>query len=158
MTFDIQQFMGTSFDGGLDTRLKPHPVGEYTGQIGVEDTAVSLSQGVSAKDGTPWCRCVVNIQTDDPTGNIFADLGRKPTARLDFLLDLAPGGGGLDLNKGRNIRLGQLLEACGLNGPGQKWTFNMMKGKAVKFKVTHEPRRDDPTIIDARVSAVSKVS
>lgn len=152
--FDVEQFMNSTVEGVLDTKLIPHPVGEFTGQIGPDPKDVAIATG-TGKDGRPWARLTVMISTLDPSGELEKTMGRKPTARLETLLDLTDSGA-LDFGKGRNIRLGQLREAVGQNRAGA-WTFRNLHNQTLKYVVTQEPDKQDSSIIYARVGKVTSV-
>ena len=81
-------------------------------------------------------------------------LGRdKVTVRQGIMLDITDSGG-LDMGKGRNIGLGRLREAIGLNTPGQPFSFSMVAGRVAKVNVSH---RIDGENIYAEVKGVAKL-
>jgi hypothetical protein len=60
--------------------------------------------------------------------------------------------GNLDMRKGANWRLGQLIEALGLRSP---WSPSDMGGKLVKVAVKHEMYENEP---QARIDSIGKAS
>ncbi len=81
-------------------------------------------------------------------------LGRdEVSVKQGVMLDLSEAGG-LDMGKGRNISLGRLREACGLNSPGQPFSVTMLTGRMARVKVEH---RVDGENIYAEVKQVAKV-
>lgn len=109
----------------------PIPAKEHLAVI----TAVDIRSG--NKDGKDWSFLDVTYDIDDP--EVKALLGRDKVqltqgVGLEFTAQ-----GGLDYSKGRNVRLGRLREATGLNTPGQPFSFRMLVGKPVKIVVSHSP-------------------
>jgi hypothetical protein len=62
--------------------------------------------------------------------------------------------GNLDMSKGRNVQLGRLREALGLNTPGQAFSFQMIPGRAAKILVKQRVEGED---IFADVKGVVKL-
>lgn len=60
----------------------------------------------------------------------------KIICRQGIMLDLTDSGQ-LDMGKGRNIGLGKLREALGLNVAGQPFSFSMVTGRLAKGFVQH---------------------
>jgi hypothetical protein len=52
------------------------------------------------------------------------------------MLDLNESGTGMDTGKGKNVTLGRLREALGLNQPGTPFSFRQLIGRAAKISVT----------------------
>jgi hypothetical protein len=69
------------------------------------------------------------------------------------MLDLDPNGG-LDMAEGKNVGLGRLREALGLNDPTESFSFNMLPGRMAKVRVGHREDSRDPEIKYAEVQAV----
>jgi hypothetical protein len=78
-----------------------------------------------------------------------------PFCRQSWLLDLVKDSDPpqLDLSEGRNIRLGQLLAACGLNSK-KGWSIGMILNQTCGVRVKHRANEDDP---EAPFSEVSRV-
>ena len=68
------------------------------------------------------------------------------------MLDLAATGG-LDMSEGKNVALGRLREALGLNDPSQSFSFHQLPGLMGRVNVTHRVVGED-TFAD--VKAVTK--
>lgn len=133
--------MGSAFDPKLlldaqtveanSTVRVPVPAQEHVAVI----TGVDIRSG--NKDGKDWHFLDVTYEIDDPA--VKQLLGRDKVALTQGIgLDFSPTGG-LDYSKGRNVNLGRLREATGLNTPGQPFAFRMFVGKPVKILVTHSP-------------------
>lgn len=132
--------MGSAFDPKLlldaqtteanSTVRIPVPAQEHLSVI----TAVDIRSG--NKDGKDWSFLDVTYEIDDPA--VKAALGRDKVSLTQGIgLDFTAGS--LDYSKGKNVNLGRLREACGLNVPGQPFSFRMFVGKPVKILVTHKP-------------------
>jgi len=132
MSFDPEQFKNAEFDvgEGLSTEIIPPDEGVYSATIYNWNVAGGTSQ-----KGNDWVRLDITYSLDDPDGSQKEKTGREYiTARQGVFLDLTDGGA-LDFSKGRNIQLGQVLNATDLNG-GQ-FTFAMLEGKPVQVLVRH---------------------
>lgn len=137
MTFDPSTFLNQTFDEALDTKIVPCPVGEYLG----------LAEKVEVK---PWAArdgsssgLKVTILWDIQDENVKLLTNRDPTrVKQDQMLDLTETGE-LDFSKGKNVGLGRIREALGLNTPGEPFSFAMIQGRLAKVKVTHRPVGED---------------
>lgn len=149
--FDPSQLLNITVEGANDTRLIPVPEGEYAAII--ED--VQMRSGVSQKTQEPWARLDLKCSIED--SQLQATIGRKPSVRGGVMLDLTDQGT-LDLGRGRNIGLGRLREACGLNQPGQSFSFTQLVGQYVKVRVGHRADPKDPSLVYDEVKAFAKAS
>lgn len=127
--FEPDDFLNSSNESVLDTKYNLLPEMEVKASIPLDDKALTINKG--EKDGKPWAQLAVRLEIQDPLGNIEKELGRKPAVTDRFFLDLDDNGK-LDMNKQRNIRLGQYLAACGCKSP---WKLTDLKGKTLKCKV-----------------------
>lgn len=144
MAFDASAFMNSVYNDANATKMKPVPEGEYVGQIQPINEK-SIVGGTSQK-GNDWARLDLMIEiAGDP--RIKEALGvDKRQVRAGIMLDLTESGG-LDFGEGRNIKLGRLRAATGLNTPGQPFSWNQFGGKLVKFAVKHRPDDRNPELI-----------
>lgn len=150
-TFDPASLLETTVEAANDTKVLPIPEGEYLAVI--DKTSISPWQ---SKDGaSSGLRLDVEYLIDDEAAK--AATGRdKLTVRQGILLDLTEDGRSLDMGKGKNVGLGRLREATGLNIPGQPFAMQMLPGRLVKIKVTQRPKADDPETIYNDVKGVTK--
>jgi hypothetical protein len=156
--FDAASFASMSFEGQNDTKLVPIPVGEYVGVI--TDIAVNTWQGKEdpTKSGLKLSATIeLDKDLPEPGGStIGAVTGRdKNTVKHDVMLDVSADGKGLDMGKGKNVSLGRLREAVGLNNPGQPFSFQMLVGRPVKVMIAHRPYKED---LFAEVKGVAKAN
>lgn len=136
--FDADAFMNSVTTEDNATRLPLCPPGEYPGQI----TKVEFKQGViknGERIGEAWYQLALAVETSDPAALDGLDLPKR-TVRGSIMLDLTPTGG-IATGDGRNVALGRLREAVGLNQKGEPFSPNMLVGRACRFVVGH--RVDD---------------
>lgn len=137
---DIAQFMNAQQEGKENAvKRTPIPAGEY--RAVVQDVELESIQG--KKDPTKvYLKCNVTYNIDD--AGLRETLKREKISISDgFLVDLTDSGS-IDYSEDRNIRLGRLRRATGLNVPGQPWSFPMFKGRPLKIKIGHEMYEGEP--------------
>lgn len=150
--FDPKVLLDAQTTEANSTVRIPVPAQEHVAII----TEVDIRSG--NKDGKDWSFLDVTYAIDDPA--VKSLLGRdKVQLTQGVSLDFTPTGG-LDYSKGRNVMLGRLRDAVGLNVPGQPFSFRMLVGKPVKILVTHSPSTRpgaQPGDVFENVSAFVKV-
>jgi hypothetical protein len=149
MSFDPNQFLDMQFTDSNDTVLRPVPVGEYP--------AVAESAELrpwQAKDGSS-SGLALDIKWSIDDAELQAELGRKPLVKQGIMLDMNEAGTGFDMGKGKNVGLGRLREALGMNEPGKPFSFTMIPGNAARVKVAHRPDKSNPEVIYAEVKEAS---
>lgn len=147
--FSPEQFLDMQVTESNDTKIIPVPVGEYTAVA----EEVKCRQWQSKKDPS-MSGLTLDIKWSIDDSAVKELLGRdKVTVNQGIMLDLTDSGG-LDMGKGRNVGLGRLREALGLNAPGQPFSFMMVSGRVAKVSVSH---RIDGENIYAEVKGVAKM-
>lgn len=147
--FDPSQFLEQQTSEANDTKLVPIPVGEYTAIV----EKVEARQWRKKDDPSVSGVALDNIWEIDDAA-LKQLLGRdKITVKQGIMLDLTETGG-LDMGKGKNVALGKLREAVGLNTPGMPFAPSMLVGRAAKIRVEH---RIDGENIYSEVKAVTKL-
>lgn len=147
--FSPEQFLDMQVTEPNDTKTIPVPVGEYTAVA----EEVKCRQWQSKKDPS-MAGLALDIKWSIDDAAVKELLGRdKVTVNQGIMLELTDSGG-LDMGKGRNIGLGRLREALGLNAPGQPFSFMMVSGRVAKISVSH---RIDGENIYAEVKGVAKM-
>lgn len=132
--FDAEAFQNSVITESNSTRTIPWPQGEYVGTIKkAEVRSGTISKG--ERQGQPWAGVSVQVEVD----RSLLPEGASSVASGMVMLDLTDAGG-LDTRPGRNVNLGRLREAAGLNTPGQPFSFGMLEGRTVK--VTTGTRTD----------------
>lgn len=145
-TFDPSSFLDESVTDPNSTSSTPVPEGEYTAVAGEP----ALRNGTD-KNGAPWNALDINWAIDDPK---VAEVTGRPanSVRQSFFLEIDEKGK-LDIGKGKNVSLGRLREAIGLNTPGKPFSFRMIQGQVAKVTVKHRVYND---AIFADVKAVAR--
>lgn len=140
MTFNAAEFMNTTFEQSLDTRVLPCPEGTWRAQItDVEAREIEIKNGENAGQK----RVVMDVTYEVVDEQPKLDTGRDSVKlRQGIFLDLTDSGG-LDFSKGKNVRLGKLREAALQNTDGSPWAPSMLKGVVVLIEVTHRLHEGD---------------
>ena len=150
--FDPTTFLDQNVSGANSTQFIPHPAGDFPAVI----SKLSPRQIESRQNpGTQQTIVDVTYETDDANAREVTGLA-KPTVRQSLFLDLSDAGQ-LDMSKGKNVQLGRLREALGLNDPARPFAFSQLVGQPCMVKVTHNPSKDGREVY-ANVDTVGKVS
>lgn len=152
MNFDPNAFMQATIEGANSTRLIPWPVGDYHAHI-VELKPKTGTIGKGERQGETWAGLDVLFQSDDPAIN--GALGRVPRSKLGIFLDLTEQGM-LDMGEGKNLGLGRLREACGLNDKNRAFSPQQLIGQHLIINIGHRTDPNDPSIVYDEVKAVRK--
>lgn len=149
--FDVQAFTDQAINEANSTSVVPVPVGDYTA---IADK-FEIRQWVNKEDPTKSGLALdVHWAIDDQAVKDL--LGRdKVTVKQGIMLDLTEEGG-LDMGKGKNVGLGKLRAALGLNNPGQSFSFNQIPGQIAKIKIGHTPNPKDAESPFVNVVMVAK--
>jgi hypothetical protein len=128
---DPKQFLDATYNEANSTELVTVDEGEYQAIAGEVDMTEWTGKKDPSKSGfkltIPW-------EIDDQA--MRAKTGRERIIiRQDIMLDMSPQGM-LDFGKGKNVQLGRLREALGLNQPGKPFSFRQIPGQAAKVKVS----------------------
>jgi hypothetical protein len=149
--FDPNEFLADTVTGANDTKYTPVPVGEYPAII----KSVNARQMNSRQDPSKQITVTdIVYEIDDAAVRTATGLD-TPTVRQSVFLDLTPQGK-LDMSKGKNIGLGKLREALGLNDPNKPFSFADLPGRAAIVSVEHTPGKE-PGDVYANVSKVGKL-
>lgn len=149
MMFSPEQFLDMQVTESNDTKVVPVPVGEYMAVVKEVKIRPWQSKSDPSKAGI-----ALDLQWSIDDAGVKQLLGRdEVNCKQGVMLDLTEAGG-LDMGKGKNISLGRLREATGLNTPGQPFSVTMLTGRVAKVKVEH---RVDGDTIYAEVKQVAKV-
>lgn len=151
MSFDPTTFLNSEVDVALDTKIVPCPAGEYPA-LSEKVDAVPWQTKDGSKSGVKLA-IIWDIQDE----NAKQVTGRDPTrVRQDIMLDLTETGQ-LDLGKGRNVGLGRLRQALGLNNPGEPFNMGMLQGRMALVTVSHRSG-DNPEDIYDEIRKVAALS
>ena len=139
-TFDAAVFEQMVIDQANETKTTPVPVGDYEAMIDkVRVKSVKLSKGDRAGTEVPILEVTFHIDDDKVAEQLNRD---KVLSRMDIWLDVE--GGALAVGPNKNVRLGRLREAVGMNKPGKSFSFMQLEGAGpVKVQVNHRTVNED---------------
>lgn len=148
-TFDPSSFLDESVNESNSTVSTPVPEGEYQAVAGEP----AIRSGTD-KNGDPWTALDITWSIDGGQYPAVAEATGRPSnsVRQSFFLDV-DANGKLDIGKGKNVSLGRLREALGLNTPGKPFSFRMIQGQVAKVTVKHRVYQD---ALFADVKAVAR--
>lgn len=149
---NTEEFLQTTTDSALDTRLEPCPAGDWSAIAGKPEVR-SFTYKSGDKEGETGYRMVIRWEIQDEEAKRQVDRD-KLSVTQSILLDLTEDGNGLDFGKGKNIGLGQIRDAIGQNTPGQPWSPAMIEGSPAKLSVKAGVYNNQPT---AEVAAVNSL-
>lgn len=136
-TFDPNTFLNSTIEEANDTKTIPCPAGEY---LAVADKVEIKTW--AARDGSS-SGLKLEILWDIADENVKALLDRDSVkVPQQQMLDLTDTGM-LDTGKGKNVGLGRIREALGLNTPGEPFSFGMIQGRMAKVIVSHRTVGED---------------
>lgn len=146
--FDPVALMGANTAANA-TKRTPLPVGETIAQITKMEIAEGKAGPKAKNPGAPWARLDCTLEITDPA--YLAQVGdgtrEKAIAFLGIMLDMKDGQ--IATGEDRNVRLGKLREACGVNGQ----PLNALMGQYLRIQIGHKPNPNDPTDVLAEVTA-----
>lgn len=147
--FDPDLFLAQTVEQANDTKVVPCPAGEFMGIV----KDFKARQWTSKKDpSVSGVALDITWSVDDQGVKTLLDRD-EVTVKQGIMLDMTEQGG-LDMGKGKNVGLGRLREALGLNVPGQPFSFPMLAGRIAKLTVSHRVDGED---VYAEVKMVAKV-
>ena len=145
-TFDPEVFMNTETETSLATSYEVVPEGDWLGVV--DSTKV---RKVDTQDGQRAVMDVNWVILDEEVRKITEM--ERPMARQGIFLDINEKGT-VDRGKGKNVRLGKLLDALGMNA-SKKWAPSHLVGAQGKVTVSHSPNPNDPENPYANVTRVA---
>ena len=150
--FDPAMLMDQQFADANSTVRLPIPEGEFPAVI--KETKLRV---VNSKDQTKTY-LFLEVTWDLDSQELKDQLDRTDvTCRQSIILDCTSDGR-IDMGKGKNIGLGRLREALGMNVPGQPFSFSMLAGAGpAKVSVKHRAAENDPEIVYDEVRGVAKL-
>ena len=151
--FDANEFLNSTVNTANDTKLI-NPPDNMAG-----DGYMMLAGKVDCrtwqkKDDPSVSGLALDIQWELQDESVKTFCGReKIICKQGIMLDLTESGQ-LDMSKGKNIGLGKLREALGLNTPGEPFSFSMITGRMAKGFVQHRIVDDN---VYAEIKRVAKL-
>lgn len=146
--FDPQEFLDREVVGAMDTKAAVMPLGRYNFTVD-KLTIRRIEPGPGDTYETFHVlevECFADGNQADATGKPLKDTTGKEKnyARYKGPFDVDPATGAIDRAKGKNITLGALRAACGMNDPDQPFRVGMLKGQMFSGEVFHTPNKKDP--------------
>lgn len=150
---DLSALLESTPSGPLSTVVKVCREGEWKAIVDDGEKWINFRAGDPSKNLSPQVVILFSILDE----GIRKELGRdKVLVPKTIWLDLTDSGQ-LDTSEGKNVDLGRLMEAAGVNGTGQGLAALRGKGPFI-VKVAQRSDKNDPTIKYAEVRKVSKLS
>lgn len=130
------------------TRRDPLPQGETTAQI----MELKFSGGISQKTGNPWNRMDCTLEISDPEYlSQIPGSPEKATTTLGIMLDM--NNGQIATGPNKNIRLGRLRAAAGVNGK----PLSALQGQFIRITIGHKPHPTEEGVVLDEVTGYTQV-
>lgn len=160
MAFDAKAFASATLDTPLSTSIVPCPEGIYTAVIdgdGDIDDWFREVKWTDKKTGNERTAQSLRIPFKITDSGVQTALKRETViVPYDIFLDLTKEGR-LDSSEGRNVKLGQIFAALGMNGPGAS-IMNLRGAGPLMVKVSQRSDTKDPQLKYAQVDRVAKIA
>ena len=150
--FNPDTFLEQTVTGSLDTTYPLIPAGEYPA-ISKSIKAREMPNDKEPEKG-PYTVLDIVWNIDDAGVKEATGLD-TPSCRQSVFLELQEGL--LDMRENKNIPLGRLREALGLNDPDKPFSFNDLVGQPAIVRIEHTPNKKDPENPYSNVTKVAQV-
>lgn len=159
---DPDKFLNQKIDKPSETSFIPVPVDDYLCMIPVG--GVQPPREIVGKDGNKSVIIDLNweiVSSDKNYKKVCEHTGMespfvKQSIFLDVDYDSEGNATGLSEGIGKNIQLGRLREAVGLNKPGKDFSFKHLEGATATVKVEHRVVGEDTYAQVARKNGITK--
>lgn len=154
--FDPNEFLSQQVEGQLDTTLI-NPEDNMSGDgYQILATKIDVRQW-QKKDDPSVSGLALDIlwEIQDEAVKEFCNRD-KVMVKQGVMLDITDTGQ-LDMSRGKNISLGRLREALGMNKAGQPFSFDMIQGQMCRGFVQHRVDPMDSEKIYAEIKRVGKL-
>lgn len=145
--FDPTSFLSSAITSSLSTKRTPLPIGETYGQI----TKVDSVSG--EKNGRPWYKLNVTFEITDHD-YLSQATGQPEKALLTYGILVEMEHGTLAMGPNKNVKLGRLREAAGVNQPGK--SLNDLTGRVCRLSIGHRPDPNDSSVVYDEIKDVAK--
>lgn len=148
--FTPDTFLDTEVTGQMDDKVVPVPLGRYKFQI--EEIKLIRGDRDQPKPGEDphWysleLTCVAdgNQKARGQEGKTIKDITGREQVRTRYKGFADIKNGAWELGPGKNVALGAIRTATGLNDPSAPFKMNMLKGQVFSGEVVHRKDKDDP--------------
>lgn len=137
--FDSSSLMQENLEANAIKRT-PLPVGETTAQIMKMEIKDGKAGQKAKNPGAPWYRLDCTLEITDPEylKGVGDGTREKAITFLGIMLDMTDGR--ISTGDDKNVRLGQLRDAAGVNGQ----PLNALMGQYIRIQMGQKPHPDDP--------------
>lgn len=155
--FDPNAYLDLPIDVPLEKR-PPLPVGDYVATVKDLTARQWQSKDKYNADGSLKSGIAYDVQLElqiPEAVRVVSGLTQETLTLKDgIMVDMLPGGGGIDTAPGKNGQLRRYREALDMNKAGESFRPRAMVGRLIKVRVKHELYQD---AIQERVDSVSKI-
>ena len=138
--FNVDAFLNSATAAPLSTERKLIPPNTYQASVAAIDVkSGTIEKGDNA--GKPWARLDVTFEIMDQAVRDFT-LRSKVVLTHGVMLDISEDGTGIDNREGRNVNLGKLYQALGMNEAGAN--PRMAVGRVCQVRVDHGSYNGNP--------------
>jgi hypothetical protein len=151
--FDVDAFLNEIVTEADQTDFTPLPVGEYQALI----DRIEVKEGTANDNPARSWRSLNVFWKVDLAGSPIAELmGREEVTVIQTIFLDFDTQGRLAKGVNKNVGLGRLRKALGLNTPGAPFSFNMLQGRMGTITVTHraDKRTGQPQVQVQSVAAL----
>jgi hypothetical protein len=147
--FDPNTVADIEVTGAMETKRVPIPVGRYNFQV----SKLTIKEGTiddGDRKGEKWWAfeldCEMQAGSKTSTGESIEELTGipQPHSRYQGFLDRDQKTGVLELGPGRNVDLGKIREAVGLNGSATPFKMKMLVGQVFNGEIVHRANPKSP--------------
>jgi len=152
--FDPDSFLDQEIDGGLTTEYTPVPEMDDAVAMIRPEGGLTVRQVTNKETGKVSTILNIDWIVDEQDARDATGMN-QPIARQSIFLDLNENGV-LERGENKNVALGKLAEALGLNADDSQFTLRQMLGQVAKVRIKH--RFGDADQIYAEVKGVKPVA
>ena len=150
--FNADTFLEQTVTGAHETKYPVIPAGEYP----AISKSIQAREMPNAKEPEKGPYTVLDIVWNIDDAGVKEETGLdSPSCRQSVFLELHEGL--IDMRAKKNIPLGRLREALGLNDPDAAFSFNDLVGQPAIVRIEQSPNAKDPENPYSNVTKVAQV-
>ena len=113
---------------------------------------MKFNSGISQKTKQPWTRLDLKLEITDPEYvSQVPGAPEKVITNLGIMIDM--NNGQIATGPNKNVRLGRLRDACGVNGK----PLSALNGQFLRITIGQKPHPTEPDVILDEVTGYTKV-